>query len=190
MSCCRFDSQAFLLQDSKNEIDERVVNLSLATRKHRSEEGQLSDFQMSVCERLMLVFQGDTSKISAALECSKEAVEAYIKERNMAVPLQCLPIKVPDDYGQSRKKIKYYSMSNYNPRWLKKVLGSQMEQPFFMPCNHEQPCSDDGCTCVENGSFCTKHCFWGCLSRNFFRGTGDALTTPVRALKLFVQSQL
>ncbi len=159
-----------MYQESTNKSFDSLVESPLFTRKRPRNEGELSEFQKSVCERLVIVFRGDAEKISAALDCKKEVVERYIQEQNLSVPQQCLPIKPPDDFCRTRKNTKYYSMSRYNARWLKKVLESQMEQPFFQPCNHESPCSDDGCSCVKNGSFCTKHCLWGPLSRYFFRG--------------------
>lgn len=159
-----------LLKDSDNQVTQSLASSSLVTRKRSRDDVELSDFQKSVCERLMLIFHGDTGKISNAMDCSQQAVENYIASQNLTVPLYCLPVKVPSDFGKRRKPIKYYSMSNYPHRWLRNILQTQMEQPFFQPCSHEDICSDDNCSCVENGSFCTKHCTWGSLSRNFFRG--------------------
>ena len=67
------------------------------------------------------------------------------------------------------QKKKTKTMKYYNSTWLKRVQNSEIH-PAFYPCTHEEPCSDDTCSCVQNAIFCTKHCAWGPSSRNMFRG--------------------
>lgn len=63
----------------------------------------------------------------------------------------------------------YHSMKNYNPKWLNNIQSCEIH-PAFIPCDHDEPCAEETCSCVQNKFFCNKACGWGSKSRNFFRG--------------------
>lgn len=76
----------------------------------------------------------------------------------------------PETQGESKKKkVSKKSMKTYNLSWLKRVEDAEIH-PFFVPCDHSGPCSEENCSCIKNRFFCTKHCVWGEKSRNFFKG--------------------
>jgi len=129
---------------------------------------ELTPIQKSICERAFLIFQGDTKKIAKAIGSTSMAVATYAKEKGMELrsPRFVTPSKLPK---KKKEKHDFKSMKNYNAKWLNRITSMEIH-PAFIPCDHDEPCNDETCSCVKNGFFCTKHCGWGCKSRNFFRG--------------------
>lgn len=136
--------------------------------------GHLTQLQKAICERTFLIFHGDTSKMAITMGASPVAVADYCRLKGFKLQ-EFKHLK--DEHIQMFKNKKrkkgstslWQSMNNYNPTWLKRVEGSEIH-PAFMPCDHDEPCSEENCSCVRNAFFCTKHCAWGHRSRNFFRG--------------------
>jgi hypothetical protein len=50
-------------------------------------------------------------------------------------------------------------------KWLRRIQ-SMVIHPGFLPRDHDEPCNDSTCSCVQNGFFCTKphSLFAGCHS--------------------------
>ena len=133
-----------------------------------SATSSITPIQISVLERLNIVFQGDTEKMAKAMGADVSSVQTFVNELSTKI----LPVgkHLTEDYH--RRKVKdanVYSMKHYNPSWLKRVEEAKIN-PLFYPCDHEGLCSDENCSCVRNAWFCTKHCVWSTKSRNFFRG--------------------
>ncbi|KAL9188870.1 hypothetical protein ACHAXT_011360 [Thalassiosira profunda] len=130
-----------------------------------SDDG-LTPAQQSMCEHAYTIFQGDVEQIAAAIEAAPSAVAAFVKAKTIALqPNKYLTAQQPSKKsGRS-----YTSMNNYNPRWLRNIQ-SKTIQPSFLPCDHDEPCNDETCSCIQNGFFCTKACGWSSKSPNFFRG--------------------
>jgi len=155
----------------------------------------LTTLQKSICERMFLIFQGDIPKMTAAMgaPASEETVAEYCRLKNyQKQPFQVLKEEQINMFKQSNKnrkggrKGKSYeqSMNNYNPTWLKRVENAEVH-PFFQPCEHEQPCSETNCRCVQNAIFCTKHCAWERRSRNFYRGCACAGKCTTKSCSCF-----
>lgn len=66
-------------------------------------------------------------------------------------------------------KSKHNKSNSYHPEWIKRIVQAT-SHPFFNPCTHSEPCSEETCSCIQDRFFCTKACIWGASSRNFFRG--------------------
>lgn len=128
---------------------------------------ELTPLQRTMCERLHTVHQGDFDKIALTLGAPRKLVFDYITSKGMN--LDAFEHILPDTQGEAKKRRADKSMKRYNASWLKKVESAEIH-PFFVPCNHTGPCSEENCSCVRNSFFCTKHCVWGEKSRNFFRG--------------------
>ena len=150
-------------KDNKNTVGSFAsINL---TEKNT---GNLTPIQQSICERAYLMFQGDIEKISYAIGASPAAVKAFITATKLQLyaPRYVNPLV---SCKKRKEKIEYTSMKNYNQRWLDRIQSREIH-PAFIPCDHDSPCNDETCSCVQNAFFCTKHCGWGSKSRNFFRG--------------------
>jgi hypothetical protein len=134
--------------------------------------GALTQLQKAICERMFLIFQGDVGKMAAAMAAPQRAVADYCKEKGyMLEPFKILSEEHIELFSKQKKRGKTFeqSMNNYNINWLRRVEKAEIH-PFFVPCDHEGPCSEENCSCVRHATFCTKHCSWGRRSRNFFRG--------------------
>lgn len=135
-------------------------------------EESLSTLQKSILKRSFMIFQGDTEKMSQVLGAPHSSVASNIGS-DYATELEKNLSHCQKDIKAQRKKAKnkrdHFSMRNYNPSLLKRVVNASI-QPSFHPCNHLGPCNEEDCTCVQNSSFCTKHCVWGKKAKNFFRG--------------------
>lgn len=129
---------------------------------------ELTPAQQSICERAHLIFQGDTNKVATAIGALRETVDAYTKSKNIALPQQNRFI-TSQSSSRKDKGTKYTSMKNYNQKWLQRIQ-NKVIHPTFLPCDHDDPCNDNTCSCIQNGFFCTKSCGWGAKSPNFFRG--------------------
>lgn len=158
------ESQSAVALNKKRQLANAVAQLD---QKYADMKG-LSPSQKSICERTFIIHQGDIDKIALTLGAPRKLVEDYVTCQGMNL----------DDYDHIRpdveqeikkRKIGNKSMKTYNPAWLKRVEGAEMH-PFFIPCDHPGPCSDENCSCIKNRFFCTKHCVNGEKSRNFFRG--------------------
>ena len=151
------------------DIDESKTSNS-GRLKSAEEDDELTPAQQSICKRAFLIFQGDTSKVARAIGAQPSLVNAYVESKkielqpNKFVTEQLLNNNKKKDRGKT-----YASMKNYNPKWLKRIQ-SKVIHPAFLPCDHDQPCTDKSCSCIQNGFFCTKHCGYANRSPNFFRG--------------------
>ena len=135
-------------------------------------DADLTPVQESICERVFMMFQGNIGKMAKAMGANRDAVERFVKEKEMKLKE---PTLLVDGMTTTKKRrtrdgsSEYTSMKNYNLTWLKNVQDAEIH-PAFIPCDHEGPCNEETCSCVQNAFFCTKHCVWGERSRNFFRG--------------------
>ena len=135
-------------------------------------DADLTPVQESICERVFMMFQGNIGKMAKAMGANRDVVERFVKEKEMKLKE---PTLLVDGMTTTKKRrtrdgsSEYTSMKNYNLTWLKNVQDAEIH-PAFIPCDHEGPCNEETCSCVQNAFFCTKHCVWGERSRNFFRG--------------------
>ena len=138
-----------------------------ANGKLKEDKDQLTPAQQSICQRAYIIFQGDIAKIAQAIGAAPSVVNDYVETNKIELhPEKCIPAQRP---STRRNKNKYTSMKNYNSKWLR-CIQSKVIHPAFLPCDHDGLCSDNNCSCIANGFFCTKHCGWGSRSPNFFRG--------------------
>jgi len=140
----------------------------------RKEEAiKLDSLQRVIAEHVFQIFQGDTEKIAATIQCNVDSLQAYVNECNIKIkdPVFIKDKITPQESSQKKKRkvSDEKSMKCYNQCWLKRVQDTELH-PSFDPCDHDEPCSYETCSCVQNAFFCTKHCVWGKKSRNFFRG--------------------
>lgn len=101
-----------------------------------------------------------------------ESVAAFVRaEKIEGVTPQKFVFAEPvrKKHGSRNRNCAYTSMKNYNQNWLRHIQ-SKIIHPEFLPCDHDEPCNEDTCSCIRNGFFCTKHCAYGNKSPNFFRG--------------------
>jgi len=165
------------IQDGKGKRQKkrRTRSNSLVAAKGATmqpEDEVLDGLQRGICEHTFQVFQGDTDKIAAVIGCNAKSVQSYIEKRSIELKNLVHVMEQTSSQEPKKKKRKVSdkkSMKYYNPSWLKRVQDTELHPPFD-PCNHEEPCSFETCSCVQNAFFCTKHCSWGEKSRNFFRG--------------------
>lgn len=136
----------------------------------------LSPLQKVICEHAFQIFRGDVEQMATVFGTNTKPIQEHIQETNII--LHCHLHSHTEESQKNiadpkRKKLKIRlenkAMKYYNPVWLKRVQNAEIH-PAFYPCSHEEPCSDDTCTCVQNAFFCTKHCVWGSKSRNMFKG--------------------
>lgn len=155
------------------EIDGNVTSIDQANRQesiafHGSDE--LSPVQQSICEHFYVMFQGDIEKMALVMGASTKTVQSFVtlnKIKLLNDPKYVTPtlLKRKSD----RVPNLYVSMRNYKPEYLSKIQ-STFIHPAFIPCDHDEPCNQANCSCIKNAFFCTKHCSWGSMSTNFFRG--------------------
>jgi hypothetical protein len=139
---------------------------------------ELSDLQKVLCKRLYHVFNEDLEKVASAIGISQQSI---MKQ----VPLEPFQFSSVDPYSVDRSK----QRSNaYNPQWLKGIVENELH-PFFFPCHHTGPCTEEICTCIKHGFFCTKHCIWGSSSRNFFRGCNCTAKCTSKACPCFASNR-
>lgn len=136
--------------------------------KLNCESDDLSQVQQSICERLYLVFQGDIEKMALVMGASTQAVHSFVTLNK--IELHDPQYITPKLLKRKRDKVQsYVSMRNYKPEYLNNIQ-STLIHPAFIPCDHDEPCNQSNCSCIKNAFFCTKHCGWGNMSTNFFRG--------------------
>ena len=150
--------------------------------KPHSVDEPLTPAQQSICGRAYLIFRGDIEKVAETIGAAPGSVRAYAKSKKFDPQPSNRFIKtqvVSSKKNGKRMCISYTSMKNYNPKWLRRIQ-SMVIHPGFLPCDHDEPCNDTTCSCIQNGFFCTKHCGYGNKSPNFFRGcackAGDCRT--------------
>ena len=133
-------------------------------------DDELTPAQQSICQRAYTIFQGDTDKIAHTIGAKPTAVNAYIKSQKIELqPNKFITKELLNHKRSGRGSRIYTSMKNYNQKWLKKIQ-SKVIHPAFLPCDHDEPCNEETCSCIQNGFFCTKHCGYAQKSANFFRG--------------------
>ena len=141
---------------------------TITSTKDDCKNDDLSQIQQAICERLYIIFEGDTEKMAIALGTSKIAVESFVTLNK--IKFHEAKFVTPKLLKRKRDKVQsYVSMRNYKPEYLKKIQSTLMH-PAFAPCDHSGLCNQSNCSCIQNAFFCTKHCVWGCYSPNFFRG--------------------
>ncbi len=139
-----------------------------STANCESDNDSLSQTKQSMCERLHLIFQGDVVKMAHALGVSTNAVQSFVTTNK--IEFRDPQYVTPKLLKRKRDRVQcYQSMRNYKPEYLNNIQ-STLIHPAFIPCDHDGPCDQSNCSCIQNAFFCTKHCGWGSLSSNFFRG--------------------
>ena len=128
---------------------------------------ELSDSQKELCKKMFYIFEGDASKISAALKVPVTLVSDWIALSKIKLP-QCRIYKGAKG-AEPPTKGKYHSMRNYKAKWLNRIVRAK-DHPWCEPCTHDEPCSEENCSCLQGAFFCTKNCGHAENSRNFFRG--------------------
>jgi hypothetical protein len=122
---------------------------------------ELSDLQKVLCKRLYHIFNEDLEKVASAIGIPQQSI---MKQ----VPLEPFHFSSVDPYAVDRSKKKRKKKHHYMHG--KKIFKDERHN-FFFPCNHTGRCTEETCTCIKNGFFCTKHCIWGSSSNpNFFQG--------------------
>jgi hypothetical protein len=132
----------------------------------------LTPTQKSICRRAYLIFQGDIGKMAETIGIMPESVAAFMRTEEIeGLPPNKFVFAEParKKHGSRNRNCAYTSMKNYNQNWLRHIQ-SKIIHPEFLPCDHDEPCNEDTCSCIRNGFFCTKHCAYGNKSPNFFRG--------------------
>lgn len=169
------------VDDSTTEVPDKDKEAPSATDDVKksvvpsSTADDLTPVQKAICERMFLIFQGDTQQMASTMGAPESAIVDYcrIKDFKLEKDFKILSYEQVQMFqhakGKRKKRNFEQSMNNYNPTWLKRVDAAEIH-PVFVPCDHELPCSETTCSCVQNAFFCTKHCCWERRSRNFFRG--------------------
>jgi hypothetical protein len=129
-----------------------------------SELKELSEFHKVVCKRMFILYEGDVDGMSIAMRAPKGLISAYIVSQGYKLP----QVEVGEPRTSARKKT-FYSVKNYQQKWYSAIEKAEIH-PMFVPCVHEEKCSEASCSCVRNSMFCTEACCWGSSSPNFFRG--------------------
>ncbi|KAL3800053.1 hypothetical protein ACHAW5_003701 [Stephanodiscus triporus] len=147
--------------------------------QHDGKNVPLTPAQQSICRRAYHIFRGDIEKVAETIGAAPGSVRAYVKSKKIDPLPPNRFINTQLSSSKKNGKISYTSMKNYNPKWLRRIQ-SKIIHPGFLPCDHDEPCNDETCSCVQNGFFCTKHCGYANKSPNFFRGcackAGDCRT--------------
>ena len=171
-----FSSSSHVYQLDKDiDVDKIMANnrkLKEDNTDNTDDADELTPTQQSLCEHAYTIFQGNTQQIACAIGANTTAaVDAYIQSQQIeSHPNKFITKELLNKLKQKGKKGKTYtSMNNYHQRYLKKIQ-SKVIHPAFLPCDHDTPCNEETCSCIQNGFFCTKHCGWAQKSANFFRG--------------------
>lgn len=131
------------LEDAVAQLDEEYAGTK-----------ELTPSQKALCERTFLVHQGDCDKIALTLGAPRKLVVDYVRSHGLNLD-EYQHIR-PDPQGESKKQkaLKNKSMKSYNASLLKRVEDAEIH-PFFVPCDHSGPCTEENCSCVKNRFFCT-----------------------------------
>uniref|UniRef100_A0A7S3V6Z6 Uncharacterized protein n=1 Tax=Chaetoceros debilis TaxID=122233 RepID=A0A7S3V6Z6_9STRA len=169
-------SNAIDLTKSSGKLSQSLKDVSSEkTSTSNDSNWKLTTLQRAISRHSYQTFQGEAKQISIALGADVEEIQKHAKQQNhhdtMIPEMYCQVIDKSVDSKQRKKGKRNYetSMKSYNPKWVKRIEAAEIH-PAFEPCDHDEPCSDETCSCVKNAFFCTKHCAWGKESRNFFRG--------------------
>jgi hypothetical protein len=127
---------------------------------------ELSQAQKSMCFTIYSIFDGDVSLMSSVVRAPAAVIQKYIDSHGVT---GIAPTSFNHRTLEKKSKLPYYSVKNYKPNWYERYRDAPIF-PHFFPCYHDERCSDENCTCVQNRFFCTLACGWGRESRNFFRG--------------------
>ncbi len=135
---------------------------------------KLTTLQRAACHHAYQIFQAKEEEIAAVLGANVNEIKRHAQKHGIGVTQDFGPYcQIIGSSSESMKKPKKggkgSTMNMYNPKWVKRIENAEIH-PAFLPCDHDEPCSDKTCSCVQNAFFCTKHCVWGKESRNFFRG--------------------
>lgn len=125
---------------------------------------ELSAFHKSICKQMYSIFEGDVAKMSCVMRAPVRLIQGYIDSQKITgLPASAISCPI------SKSDLPYHSVKNYRNTWYNRYRDAEI-YPFFYPCYHDEKCTDDNCTCIQNRFFCTKACGWGNASPNFFRG--------------------
>eukprot|EP00804_Cyclotella_cryptica_P013819 CCRYP_020890-RB/>CCRYP_020890-RB protein AED:0.06 eAED:0.06 QI:8/0.66/1/1/1/1/4/27/971 len=159
-----------------NEIDGDIDINKIHNKKSNEQKktdmdlsGSLSSMKQAICERAFVIFRGDVEKIARVLDVTTESVGSVVSARRLELKPPKFVSLVDTSKKKKGKSESYHSMKNYNPKWLSNIQSCEIH-PAFIPCDHDEPCAEETCSCVQNKFFCNKACGWGSKSRNFFRG--------------------
>jgi len=161
----------------RREVDKAITisNPSTNGNNHNDTHQDLTPLQKVVCQHVYQIFRGDIHKVAATLGSDVAAASQYIQKKNISIqlPIESCIADTISTLEPKKKKSKsssdHKAMKYYNHTWLKRVQSAGLKAQFT-PCIHDEPCSDDTCSCVQDALFCSKHCVWGLRSRNMFRG--------------------
>jgi len=124
---------------------------------------ELTSFHKTICKRMFLIFDGDIAKMAIAMRAPRSLLEEYVQAEQFVVPgLELVR-------ASKKSSVPYFSVRAYRPTWYKAITGSTFHS-HFSPCVHDEPCSKETCSCIQNQRFCTIACAWRERSPNFFRG--------------------
>ena len=116
---------------------------SITPKKPKETSQKLTEAQKELCQRLYKLFQNDLNKVSQAIGiptgviCRQLALEPFVSQ-----------LSDPTQTGSSRTK-----SNRYPSEWSRRKIEA-ISHPFFMPCTHKEPCSEETCSCIQNGFFC------------------------------------
>lgn len=130
---------------------------------------ELTSFQKQMCKRAYIMHNGDFSRISTILGAPEHLIKEFVRENGFQLSTRSEKSSLKS--RSNTKSNNYYSVKNYNQKWYKAIKDAEIH-PFFVPCSHEGPCTEESCSCIQNRFFCTAACCWGALSPNYFRGCG------------------
>lgn len=148
------------LADAVSRLDNEYPNMK-----------ELSDSQKVLVERTFVIHQGDYDKIAITIGAPRKIVEDYCTSQGMNLDAYDHIRPDPEQEAKKRKAAaaKKNSMKSYDPKLLKRIKEAEIH-PFYYPCLHAGPCTEENCSCIQNRFFCTKYCVWGEKSRNFYQG--------------------
>lgn len=140
------------------------------TQYSKQEENPLPPCKMVLFSRLYMIFESLGEHIESRL---RGALRRNDVGNNDVV---CTPMLPKPLWPQKWTTNRTISMAM-------RMRTVDISRPFFFPCFHAGKCDKaNGCTCLENGRLCTKHCVWGVFGDNFFPGCrckGDCTTSKL-----------
>jgi len=139
---------------------------------------ELSDEQKALCSKLFRAFEGSATKIASALDVPVALVTDFITAEGLQLPEISVDNNAAKIKGRKSKNYLYHSMKHYKREWVDNIANAK-NHTWCEPCAHDDPCSEEVCSCVQGSLFCNKNCGHAERSRNFFRGC--ACTTDCTA---------
>lgn len=122
----------------------------------------LTDEQKEIAKRLYKMFRSNVDMVAQAMAIPRAEITRQ-------VTLDPFEFKLTDPALFVNPRLKHSKSGCYHAEWVKRIH-EVTSWPFFDPCTHSEPCSEETCSCIQNRFFCTKACIYGASSKNFFRG--------------------